>query len=92
MKARIKETGDPIEDLIIYDSTGNQWSLDDVELIPDTPAPKEIDWEQRRFELVKATMQGFLVHKGAMLDTLLVNRFFELADAILEKYRKGGEQ
>lgn len=48
----------------------------------------EIDWEQRRWELIKSTMQGFLVHKGAMLDSLLVNRVFELVDAVLAKYRK----
>ena len=52
----------------------------------------EIDWEERRWELIKAAFQGFLVHKGAMSDNLLVDRVFELADAVFEKYRKENEK
>lgn len=92
MKARIKETGEPLEDLIIFDSTGNQWPLDDVELIPDTHLTKEIDWEQRRFELVKAAMQGLLstCSPGLLDKNFLAALSIDYADTVIAEYMKVG--
>ena len=35
------------------------YGLDEVELIQDTSKDKEIDWEQRRFELIKVALSGY---------------------------------
>lgn len=69
MKARIKKTGEILRvadyTLIAMEncnSRGNplEYKPEEIEFIPDTPAINEIDWEQRKFELVKAAMQGLL--------------------------------
>lgn len=94
MKAILKETREPIEDLTIYDSIGNQWQLDDVELIHDTRSTKEIDWEQRRFELVKAAMQGLVSTETfcGREDDAIARMAISQADAVLAEYRKGEEE
>lgn len=65
MKARIKETREIINisdyarvTLDKCDSYGNpiDLSFDDVEILQERS--DNIDWEQRRYELVKAAMQG----------------------------------
>ena len=66
MKARVKATGE-IVNIADYarvildrcDSYGNpiELSFDEVEILQERS--DNIDWEQRRYELVKAAMQGF---------------------------------
>ena len=67
MKARIKETGEIINiadyarvTLDKCDSYGNpiELSFDEVEILQERS--DNIDWEQRRYELAKAAMQGIL--------------------------------
>lgn len=68
MKVKIKETGEIIN-IAEYakvttdkcDSYGDpiEFDYDEVELIPDTSQDKEIDWEQRRFELIKVALSGY---------------------------------
>ena len=43
------------------DSYGSpiEFDYDEVELIPDTSQDKEIDWEQRRFELIKVALSAY---------------------------------
>lgn len=70
MKVRLKKTGEIIEvneyeyNLVSvnkYNEAGYPiiYGLDEVELIPDTSQDKEIDWEQRRFELIKVALSGY---------------------------------
>lgn len=67
MKVRVKETGEIINiadyarvTLDKCDSYGNpiELSFDDVEILQERS--DNIDWEQRRYELAKAAMQGIL--------------------------------
>lgn len=67
MKARVKATGEIINiadyarvTLDICDSYGNplELSFDEVEILQERS--DNIDWEQRRYELAKAAMQGIL--------------------------------
>lgn len=68
MKVKIKATGEIIN-IAEYakvttdkcDSYGTpiEFDYDEVELIPDTSQDKEIDWEQRRFELIKVALSGY---------------------------------
>lgn len=66
MKARVKATGEIINiadyarvTLDRCDSYGNpiELSFDEVEILQERS--DNIDWEQRRYELAKAAMQGF---------------------------------
>ena len=54
----------------------------------------EIDWEQRRFELVKAAMHGLLstCRPGLLDKNLLAALSIDYADTVLTEYRKGGEE
>lgn len=102
MKARIKETGEilKVADYAVIamehcDSHGNplEYKPEDIELIPDTHSPKEIDWEQRKFELVKAAMQGLLSTEAfsEQTESSIAKMAIEQADAVLAEYRKGNE-
>lgn len=103
MKAKIKTTGEilKVADYAVIamescDSYGNplEYSPEAVELIDDTPAKDNIDWEQRRFELVKAAMQGLLsTHSPGLFDKkLLAVLSVDYADTVLAEYMKGGEK
>lgn len=97
MKARIKETGEIVECALAYDGTityishGKIFGIvpENVEVIND-----DIDWEKRRFELVKAAMQGLLStelfcgHEDDEIARMAISQ----ADAVLAEYRKGGEE
>lgn len=103
MKARIKETGEVLKvaDYALIamencDSHGNplEYKPEEVELIPDTPATDEIDWESRRFELVKAAMQGIMCNEvfSGNTEESIARMAISQADAILAEYRKGGKE
>lgn len=55
----------------------------------DSDVRTEIDWEQRRFELVKAVSQAAIhTEFRFQLTDDLCKRIITFADAILEEYRK----
>lgn len=70
MKAKVITTGEIVnvrysyfdndKHIAVYKEIGNirSWPVYDLQL--DIKEEKPIDWEQRRFELVKAAMQGML--------------------------------
>lgn len=105
MKVRIKKTGEIIN-IADYarvvldkcDSYGNpiEVRFDEIELIQDNPS--NIDWEQRRYEIAKAVIQGRLSNQYG--DVLVEERDFsgvvasavEFADALIAELKKGGEQ
>lgn len=106
MKARIKEAGEVLKvaDFAVIamehcDSHGNplEYKPEEVELTPDTPdtpAAKEIDWEQRRWELVKAILQALYANEK-WNDTQfreVAKIAIKQADAVLAEYRKGDEE
>lgn len=101
VKARIKATGEII-DIASYarvtlskcDSYGDPLELgfDEVEIL--TEKTDEIDWEQRRYEIAKAAMQGRLSNQYG--DILVGERDFkgvaessvEFADALIAELQK----
>lgn len=76
MKARIKATGEMVEVEGTCLINGGSTYIPASELesfVEETP----IDWEQRRFELAKAAMQGFIAN------TDLFDRFEETGDTMI---------
>ena len=71
MKAKIKVTGEIKElslavfsgtQVVSYrDSNGVYYNTYEVEIIPDQPEVPIIDWEQRRYEIAKEAMNGFIM-------------------------------
>lgn len=93
MMAKIKETDKTLQVEGVYLADGYDYTLDEIEVIPEfTQFGSSIDWEQRRFELVKVVMQGSIVPKDAMPDTVFASKVLELADAVLTEYRKGDNE
>lgn len=105
MKARIKATGEIVRLIssseytsLVENSIGAQiiFVNDDLEVINDMKQNESshIDWEERRFELVKAAMQGVLARwtAGTPTSDVLARQTFHYADAVLAEYRKGGEE
>ena len=105
MKVRIKKTGEIIN-IADYarvvldkcDSYGNpiEVGFDKVEIIQDNPS--NIDWEQRRYEIAKAVIQGRLSNQYG--DVLVGERDFagvvasavEFADALIAELKKGDKK
>ena len=103
MKARIKKTGEIINIagyakvvLESCDSYGDPLELgfDEVEILQDKP--DNIDWGQRRYEIVKSITNGLLV---SYLNTNVYSSTrisdicrwaVSLADGIIEELKKGG--
>lgn len=96
MKARIRKTGEIINiadyamvTLDACDSYGNpiEMSFEDVEILQEKS--DGIDWEARRFELVKAAMQGYcanpVLSDGKYVDVAIAA--IEQADAVIEKLK-----
>lgn len=98
MKARIKTTGEYVD----VKPNGQRnvlsqfYKADDGRDIPATclEFEKKIDWEQRRFELVKAAMQGTSLYSKIKIypKETISKCVIELADAVLAEYRKGEKQ
>lgn len=94
MKARIKATGKIVEG--VFTDDGMFMYVRGDKLLVTRPenigiVKDDIDFEQRRFELVKAAMQGLLT-VGKPDSNEIVRKSFEYADAVLAEYRKGGEE
>lgn len=95
MKTRIKETEKVLKVEGVYLEDGYDYGLDEVEILPEFNQGKfPIDYEQRRFELVKAAMQGFIPSRraGVMNEQDIARLAVDQADAVLAEYRKGGEK
>lgn len=62
-----------------------RYKSEEVELIIE----KKIDWEQRRFELVKAAMQGVLANPITKnVDNKLIDNVFLVADAVIKDLKE----
>lgn len=99
MKARIKVTGEVVD----VKPSGTMriscgaYLTEDGRIIPGTALEfeKNIDWEQRRYEIAKAVMQGRLSNQYG--DVLVGERDFagvaanavEFADALIAELKKG---
>lgn len=98
MKARVKATGEIINiadyarvTLDRCDSYGNpiELSFDEVEILQERS--DNIDWEQRRYELVKAAMQGFCSNPHQQImdaDSNMVEEWsIGFADSLIKKLK-----
>lgn len=98
MKVRVKETGEIINiadyarvTLDRCDSYGNpiELSFDEVEILQERS--DNIDWEQRRYELVKAAMQGFCSNPHEQIMSADSNMVAEwsigFADSLIKKLK-----
>ncbi len=98
MKARIKKTGEVINiadyarvTLDKCDSWGNPIELgfDEVEILQENTS--DIDWEARRFELVKEYLRGIMSDPNIELTIdVLAETSVLVVDAIIAKM-KGGQ-
>ena len=98
MKARVKATGEIINiadyarvTLDKCDSYGDpiELSFDEVEILQERS--EAIDWEQRRYELAKAAMQGFCSNPHEQVMSASSNMTAEwslgFADALIKKLK-----
>lgn len=110
MKARIKATGNIIdvsqtESIITsrglerqYVDNQRKWCAyvqSELEFIHEKPQ-KDIDWEERRYEIAKAMMAAFERHNnnvsGFKNPTQQAQYALECADALIAELKKGGEK
>ena len=108
MKARVKDTGEVLKVLdldserilIKYRSEVKALRLYEVDLISESAEDyqkREIDWEQRRYEIAKDAMNGFL--SAPVVDGVNPNPSFKdiatfsvrIADALIKEL-KGSKQ
>lgn len=99
MKVRIRKTGEIVNlaeyariTLDMCDSYGNPIELkpEDVELIPDVKEDNfsKIDWEQRRYELVKAAMVAMIDGEPISRREMTAGRIVGIANSIIEELKK----
>lgn len=94
MKARVKSTGQIVEIKDLYDDgtalvNDKCFKVSELDFFSET-----IDWEQRRYELAKAAMQGRLSNQYG--DVLVGERDFEgvavssveFADALIKRLKE----
>lgn len=88
MKARIKETGEVLKVTGVWFEDGSMVKPDKIEQIIEEG--QYVDWEQRRFELVKAAMQGLLSTEAfsEQTESSIAKMAIEQADAVLSEYMK----
>ena len=92
MKARIKSTGEIVEIKNLYDDgtalvNDKYFKVSELDFFSET-----IDWEQRRYELAKAAMQGFCSNsyeqRGMSNGSYLTaQRSLSYADALIKKLK-----
>lgn len=91
MKAKVIATGEIVEVSLVkntkstyVDSNGHFYPDTKLEIIPD------IDWEQRRFELVKAAVQGLssIEEHGGLPVYDIANISIDIADAVIVKLKE----
>lgn len=97
MKAIVKETGKIRKVTGVWLEDGSMIKPDKIQLIVGEGSEKEsnfIDWEQRRWELVKAAMQGLISSEtySEESESAIAEMAICQAEAVLAKYSKGGEK
>lgn len=101
MKARIKNSGEIVD--VYYDCFLELWTVkghSDIKFAPNSLElleEKDIDWEERRFELIKSAIQGFCANSEPFIEQeMTFNQLaawsIEMADVIIAELRKGGER
>ena len=100
MKARIKATGAIVD--VFYNAFSGLWTArentnikyleNNLEFLEE----KDIDWEERRYEIAKAMMAAFERHNnnvsGFKNSTQQAQFAIECADALIAELKKGGER
>lgn len=88
MKARIKSTGKIVEIKDLYDDgtalvNDKYFKVSELDFFSET-----IDWEQRRYELAKAAMQGFCSKQVMIADSNMTAEWsIGFADALIKKLK-----
>lgn len=91
MKARVKLTGEIVNIKDLYDDgtalvNDKYFKVSELDFFSET-----IDWEQRRYELAKAAMQGFCSnsHEQGMSNGsyMTAQRSLSYADALIKKLK-----
>lgn len=91
MKARIKSTGEIVEIKNLYDDgtalvNDKYFKVSELDFFSET-----IDWEQRRYELAKAAMQGFCSNPHEQVMGIDLNMTAQIslsfADALIKKLK-----
>lgn len=94
MKAKIKATGEIVEVEDLYDDgtalvNGRYFKVSELDFFDNF---ETIDWEQRRYELAKAAMQGFCSNSQKQLVNIDSNIMAKLsicfADALIKKLKE----
>lgn len=98
MKAKLEKTGEIVEvnpiliNKVLVFETPDMHIYGTEELEFDkNPFKDYIDWEQRRFELVKAAMQGLTTidnERGSLTIDTIVKLSINIADSIIAKLKK----
>lgn len=100
MKARIKNSNEIVD--VYFDYFFELWTVkgnSDIKFAPDALElleEKDIDWEQRRYEIAKDMMAAFLsnysdnIHSGNPDEQAKYAVVF--ADALIAELKKGGAQ
>lgn len=100
MKARVKATGAIVD--VFYNAFSGLWTArentnikyleNNLEFLEE----KDIDWEERRYEIAKAMMAAFERHNnnvsGFKNPTQQAQYALERADALIAELKKGGEK
>lgn len=100
MKARIKATGAIVD--VFYNAFSGLWTArentnikyleNNLEFLEE----KDIDWEERRYEIAKAMMMALEKHNnnvsGFKNSTQQAQCAIECADALIAELKKGGEK
>lgn len=93
MKAKIKSTGETVN---VHEDINGDFVTESGSLYRNWQLEfeKEIDWEQRRYEIAKELMRGFAANPHNMLVDAKIGTLAEWsvsgADALIAELKKGG--
>lgn len=93
MKAKIKSTGETVN---VHEDINGDFVTESGSLYRSWQLEfeKEIDWEQRRYEIAKELMRGFAANPHNMLVDAKIGTLAEWsvsgADALIAELKKGG--
>lgn len=95
MKAKIKSTGETVN---VHEDINGDFVTESGSLYRNWQLEfeKEIDWEQRRYEIAKELMRSFATNPHNMLVDAKIGTLAEWsvsgADALIAELRKGGAE
>ena len=96
MKARVKATGEIVDGSAMVSFQGDDFYLDELEIIQDEPDKTlydELDdvyWANMKHQYAGMAMQGILSNQNIGADvTYMVNLSIECATALVEKLKDG---